>query len=149
MSLVAVMLFDFQDRKFLPRKRQGKEEVIQEVRDVENFLIRYSILKIYTKRLKIKEESLTDIGKYKLMRLIVLFNVFAVVCVACRFKTKLAASLARCRVKHNLSSIEYILPESVRKKQKMSANLPLYAWVNTLKCRWAGLTQHIQITHSF
>ncbi|XP_037531522.1 putative methyltransferase NSUN7 [Nematolebias whitei] len=90
MSLVAVMLFDFQDRKFLPRKRQGKEEVIQEVRDAENFLI--------------------------------------------RFKTKLAASLARCRVKHNLSSIESILPESVRTKQKMSANLPLYAWVNTLKC---------------
>ncbi|XP_017282589.1 putative methyltransferase NSUN7 [Kryptolebias marmoratus] len=90
MSLLAVMLYDFQDRKFLPRQRQGKEEVIQEVRDVENFLL--------------------------------------------RSKTKLAASFARCRIKNNLLSIECILPESVKKKQRMSANLPLYAWVNTLKC---------------
>ncbi|CAM9181861.1 unnamed protein product [Lampetra planeri] len=67
--LVAVMLYDFQDRNFLPRKWFG-EDFIQEVRDVENYLI--------------------------------------------RFKTKLAASLARCRVKHNLSSIECFLPESVK-----------------------------------
>ncbi|XP_013764278.1 putative methyltransferase NSUN7 isoform X3 [Pundamilia nyererei] len=50
-----------------------------------------------------------------------------------RFKTKLAASLARCRIKHDLLSIECILPESVKKKQQRSSNLPLYAWVNTLK----------------
>jgi len=42
MSLVAVVLFDFQDRRFLPRQRCGKEEIIQEVRDVENYLLRYT-----------------------------------------------------------------------------------------------------------
>ncbi|XP_018554990.1 putative methyltransferase NSUN7 [Lates calcarifer] len=88
MSLVAVMLHDFQDRKFLPRERQG-DEIIQEVRDVENYLL--------------------------------------------KFKTKLAASLARCRIKHDLVSIECILPESVKTKQERSSSLPLYAWVNTLK----------------
>ncbi|XP_037635167.1 putative methyltransferase NSUN7 isoform X1 [Sebastes umbrosus] len=89
MGLVAVMLFDFQDRKFLPRERQGKEEeIVQEVKDVESFLLRY--------------------------------------------KTNLAASLARYRVKHNLSSIDSILPKSVKTKQDRSSNLPLYAWVNTL-----------------
>lgn len=39
-SLVAVMLYDFQDRKFLPRERQGEEEFTEEVRDVENYLLR-------------------------------------------------------------------------------------------------------------
>ncbi|XP_054454057.1 putative methyltransferase NSUN7 [Anoplopoma fimbria] len=88
-GLIAVMLYDFQDRKFLPRERQGAEEIVQEVRDVESYLH--------------------------------------------RFKTKLAASLARCRIKHDLLSIEYILPESVKMKQERSSSLPLYAWVNTLK----------------
>ncbi|XP_028272400.1 putative methyltransferase NSUN7 [Parambassis ranga] len=90
MSLVAVMLFDFLDRKFLPRKcHVEEEEIIQEVRDVEKYLI--------------------------------------------RFKTKLAASLARFRVKHNLLSVECFLPESVKKKQERSSSLLLYAWVNTLR----------------
>ncbi|XP_030252176.1 putative methyltransferase NSUN7 [Sparus aurata] len=89
MSLVAVMLYDFQDRKFLPRKRQGEEEIIQTVRDVDDILL--------------------------------------------RFKTKLAASLARCRIKHDLLSIECILPESVKMKQERSSCLPLYGWVNTMK----------------
>ncbi|XP_060935160.1 putative methyltransferase NSUN7 [Limanda limanda] len=89
MGLVAVMLFDFQDRKFLPRERQREEEVIQEVRDVDNYLL--------------------------------------------RLKTKLAASLARCRIKLNLLSIECFLPESVKMKQQRSSSLPLYTWVNTLK----------------
>uniref|UniRef100_A0A3Q1GQF3 NOP2/Sun RNA methyltransferase family member 7 n=1 Tax=Acanthochromis polyacanthus TaxID=80966 RepID=A0A3Q1GQF3_9TELE len=89
MSLVAVMLCDFQDRKFLPWECQWEEEIIQEVRDVEKYLF--------------------------------------------RFKTKLAASLARCRIKRGLLSIECILPESVKKMQERSKSLPLYAWVNTLK----------------
>ncbi|XP_041653838.1 putative methyltransferase NSUN7 [Cheilinus undulatus] len=87
MSLVAVMLYDFQDRKFLPRKSHQKEEIIQEVRDVESCLL--------------------------------------------RCKTKLAASLARCRIRRDLLSIECFLPESVKKKQERSSSLPLYAWVNT------------------
>lgn len=41
MSLLAVMLYDFQDRKFHIREHQGDQELIHEVRDVEDFLIRY------------------------------------------------------------------------------------------------------------
>ncbi|CAG5990997.1 unnamed protein product [Menidia menidia] len=89
MSLVAVLLFDFQDRKFLLRQRHKEEEIIQEVRDMENFLL--------------------------------------------RSKIKLAASLARYRIKNDFLTIEAFLPESVKKKQERSASLPLYAWVNTLK----------------
>ncbi|XP_061581211.1 putative methyltransferase NSUN7 isoform X2 [Cololabis saira] len=89
MSLVAVMLFDFQDRKFLPRKRQWEEEIVQEVRAVEKYLL--------------------------------------------RSKIKLAAAMARYRVKNDLLYIENILPETVKKKQERSINLPLYAWVNTQK----------------
>ncbi|KAK2849166.1 hypothetical protein Q5P01_009000 [Channa striata] len=89
MALVAVTLYDFQDRKFLPWEHQGEEDIIQEVRDVKNNLL--------------------------------------------RFKTKLAASLARCRIKHDLLSIECILPESVKIKQERSSSLPLYAWINTLR----------------
>ncbi|XP_067104217.1 putative methyltransferase NSUN7 [Osmerus mordax] len=88
MSLVAVMLYDFQDRKFFPRECPG-EEFIQEVRDTESCLL--------------------------------------------RFKTKLAASLARCRIKHDLLTIDCILPESVRRKQQRASSLPLYTWVNTLR----------------
>ncbi|XP_056136483.1 putative methyltransferase NSUN7 [Lampris incognitus] len=50
-----------------------------------------------------------------------------------RFKTKLAASLARCRVKQSLLSVSNALPDSVRTKQQRAKQLPLYAWVNTLK----------------
>ncbi|KAF3838292.1 hypothetical protein F7725_010060, partial [Dissostichus mawsoni] len=39
MCLVAVMLYDFQDRKFLPRERQRDGEIEQEVRDVEKYLL--------------------------------------------------------------------------------------------------------------
>lgn len=64
-----------------------------------------------------------------------------------RFKTKLAASLARCRIKHDLLSIECILPESVKMKQERSSCLPLYGWVNTLKSRSAEHTRTCT-THS-
>ncbi|XP_029020346.1 putative methyltransferase NSUN7 isoform X2 [Betta splendens] len=90
MGLVAVMLYDFQDRKFLPREHQDEEEeTIQKVRNVEKCLLRW--------------------------------------------KTKLAASLARCRIKQDLLSIHCILPESVKMKQERSSSLLVYAWVNTLK----------------
>uniref|UniRef100_A0A667WQE3 SAM-dependent MTase RsmB/NOP-type domain-containing protein n=1 Tax=Myripristis murdjan TaxID=586833 RepID=A0A667WQE3_9TELE len=48
-------------------------------------------------------------------------------------KTKLAASLARCRVRQGLLSISCLLSDSVRTKQHRARLLPLYAWVNTLK----------------
>lgn len=41
MSLLAVMLYDFQDRMFHTRELQGDQELVHEVRDVEDFLIRY------------------------------------------------------------------------------------------------------------
>nr|XP_061793335.1 putative methyltransferase NSUN7 [Nerophis lumbriciformis] len=87
MSLFAVMLYDFQDRKFIPQD-YIREDFIQEVRDVENYLI--------------------------------------------RCKTKLEASLARYRIKHDLSSFDCILPEIVKVKQERANRLPLYAWVNAL-----------------
>ncbi|KAM4807657.1 putative methyltransferase NSUN7 [Rhinophrynus dorsalis] len=88
-SLVMVMLYDFQDRKFLPRCLSNKEVIIEEVQEVEHIL--YS------------------------------------------FKTKLAASLARSRIEHDLRSIQYILPENVRKQEQRASTLPLYAWINTAK----------------
>ncbi|XP_005286436.2 putative methyltransferase NSUN7 isoform X1 [Chrysemys picta bellii] len=88
-SLIVVMLYDLQDRKFQARQISDEEESIPEVRDVEHYL--YS------------------------------------------FKTKLAAALARCRIKHDALSIEYILPETLRKQEQRASALPLYAWINTLK----------------
>ncbi|KAG8134854.1 hypothetical protein E2320_007928 [Naja naja] len=49
------------------------------------------------------------------------------------FKTKLAAALARCRIKHDALTIEHILPETIRRQEQRASTLPLYAWVNTLK----------------
>ncbi|XP_064198153.1 putative methyltransferase NSUN7 [Anguilla rostrata] len=88
MSLVVVMLFDFQDRKFVNRRRL-KGERLPDVITVEACLFRY--------------------------------------------KTKLAASLARIRIKFNLLNIECVLPEIVKERQKMARSLLLYAWVNTQK----------------
>ncbi|XP_054460273.1 putative methyltransferase NSUN7 [Anoplopoma fimbria] len=91
LPLAMVMLFDFQDRRFLSRERSTKDgdEPLQEVRDLEGSLQ--------------------------------------------RCKTKLAASLARCRVKQNLQSISCFLSDPVRTKHHRTKCLPLYAWVNTLK----------------
>ncbi|XP_042558737.1 putative methyltransferase NSUN7 [Clupea harengus] len=91
MSLVAIMLYDFQDRKFVPWERPAneREESMPQVREVEECLL--------------------------------------------KSKTKLAASLARCRIKHDLLTIDCMLPDSVRKKQEKAGSQPLYAWVNTLK----------------
>ncbi|XP_072107960.1 putative methyltransferase NSUN7 [Mobula birostris] len=88
-SLVLIMLYDYQNRKFQPRNIFEAETIIPEVREVE--------------------KSLSDC------------------------KTKLAAALARCRIKNNAISIDLILPESVRNQEKRASSLPLYAWVNLLK----------------
>uniref|UniRef100_A0A8C6GS28 NOL1/NOP2/Sun domain family, member 7 n=1 Tax=Mus spicilegus TaxID=10103 RepID=A0A8C6GS28_MUSSI len=88
-SLIIVMLYDFQDRKFQPRVLSENEETIPEVQEVENLLN--------------------------------------------GFKTKLAAALARCRIKHDALSIYHILPETVRKQEQRASTLPLYAWINTSK----------------
>ncbi|XP_060236663.1 putative methyltransferase NSUN7 [Meriones unguiculatus] len=89
-SLIVVMLYDFQDRKFQPRILPETEvESLSEVQEVENVL----------------NSS----------------------------KTKLAAALARCRIKHDALSIYQILPETVRKQEQRASTLPLYAWINTGK----------------
>ncbi|XP_034365049.1 putative methyltransferase NSUN7 isoform X2 [Arvicanthis niloticus] len=88
-SLIVVMLYDFQDRKFQPRVLPNDEETIAEVQEVETLLN--------------------------------------------SFKTKLAAALARCRIKHDALSIYHILPETVRKQEQRASTLPLYAWINTSK----------------
>ncbi|CAO2639791.1 Putative methyltransferase NSUN7 [Lemmus lemmus] len=48
-------------------------------------------------------------------------------------KTKLAASLARYRIKHDALSIYQILPETVKRQEQRASTLPLYAWINTGK----------------
>ncbi|XP_053713192.1 putative methyltransferase NSUN7 isoform X1 [Synchiropus splendidus] len=50
-----------------------------------------------------------------------------------KWKIKLAASLARYRIKRNLQSVSLFLPDPVRAKQQRMKLLPCYAWVNTLK----------------
>ncbi|KAJ0033093.1 hypothetical protein NQD34_000200, partial [Periophthalmus magnuspinnatus] len=49
-----------------------------------------------------------------------------------RCKTKLAASLARFRVKQSLRSVSSFLLDPVRTKQHQAKSLPLYVWINTL-----------------
>ncbi|NXJ11673.1 NSUN5 methyltransferase, partial [Odontophorus gujanensis] len=50
-----------------------------------------------------------------------------------RFRIKLAAALARCRIKHDALSIEYFLPETIKKHEQRASALPLCAWINTFK----------------
>ncbi|NXL87403.1 NSUN7 methyltransferase, partial [Alectura lathami] len=88
-SLLVVMLYDLQDRKFKAREISEEEEPIEEVRKVEHFL--------YSSRVK------------------------------------LAAALARFRIKHDARSIEYFVPETLRKHEQRASALPLCVWINTLK----------------
>ncbi|XP_032883599.1 putative methyltransferase NSUN7 isoform X2 [Amblyraja radiata] len=99
-SLVLVMLYDYQNRKFLPRNISDIEAVIPEVREVEKCL----------------------------------WNC----------KTKLAAALARCRIKNDAVSLHLILPESVRNQEKRACSLPLYAWVNVLKTSVEDVTSLLE-----
>ncbi|NXQ79051.1 NSUN7 methyltransferase, partial [Nyctibius grandis] len=88
-SLLVVMLYDLQDRKFKAREIFGEEEPVAEVQKIERYL--YS------------------------------------------FRTKLAAALARCRIRHDALSIEHILPETIRKQEQRTSGLPLCVWINTFK----------------
>ncbi|XP_061235810.1 putative methyltransferase NSUN7 isoform X2 [Neopsephotus bourkii] len=88
-SLLVVMLYDLQDRKFQAREISDEDEPVADVRKIERYL--YS------------------------------------------FKTKLAAALARYRIKHDAPSIEYVLPETLRKQHQRASALPLCVWINTFK----------------
>ncbi|XP_059779140.1 putative methyltransferase NSUN7 isoform X3 [Balaenoptera ricei] len=107
-SLIIVMLYDFQDRKFQARLLSDNEESIAEVLEVENLLNRsaFSASLVYMEKALLLHSS---------------------------FKTKLAAALARCRIKHDALSIYHILPETVRNQELRASTLPLYAWINTCK----------------
>ncbi|NXU47351.1 NSUN7 methyltransferase, partial [Turnix velox] len=99
-SLIVVMLYDLQERKFQAREVFDDEERVAEVRKVEHYL--YS------------------------------------------FRTKLAAALARCRIKHDALSIEYFLPETIRKQTQRASALPLCVWINTLKISLQGVFEDLK-----
>ncbi|NXX29766.1 NSUN7 methyltransferase, partial [Nicator chloris] len=88
-SLLVVMLYDLQDRKFRKRKSFAEEELVAEVQEIGHYLYRY--------------------------------------------KTKLAAALARCRIKYDALSIEYFLPETVWKQEQRASALPVCFWINKFK----------------
>ncbi|XP_066287723.1 putative methyltransferase NSUN7 [Branchiostoma lanceolatum] len=48
-------------------------------------------------------------------------------------RTKLNGALARNRIKHQALSLDVLLPEKVREKDKCSSTMPIYVWVNILK----------------
>ncbi|KAL2098222.1 hypothetical protein ACEWY4_007429 [Coilia grayii] len=61
-----------------------------------------------------------------------------------RFKTKLAASLARLRIKQNLLTIADTLPESVKTKEERARTLLVHGWVNTLKSSIEDVCEQLQ-----
>uniref|UniRef100_A0A672QGL2 NOL1/NOP2/NSUN 5/7 ferredoxin-like domain-containing protein n=1 Tax=Sinocyclocheilus grahami TaxID=75366 RepID=A0A672QGL2_SINGR len=103
MSLVAVMLTDLMDRKFLPRPPAAnqEEEEVKAVQEVEACLL--------------------------------------------RFRTKLVASLARCRIKHELLTLENMVPEQIRHREERATLLPLYGWINTLR---SSLEEVSEVLHT-
>ncbi|KAJ7414488.1 putative methyltransferase NSUN7 [Willisornis vidua] len=88
-SLLVVMLYDLQGRKFEARKIFDEEEHVAEVQEVGHYL----------------------------------------------FRTKLAAALARCRIKHDALSIEYFVPETIGRQEQRVSALPFCVWINTYKIR--------------
>ncbi|RLW09336.1 hypothetical protein DV515_00002847, partial [Chloebia gouldiae] len=88
-SLLVVMLYDLQDRKFQKRKIFAEEDLVAEVQEIGHYLYRY--------------------------------------------KTKLAAALARCRIKYDALSIEYFVPETISKQEQRTSALPVCFWINTFK----------------
>ncbi|XP_048102654.1 putative methyltransferase NSUN7 [Alosa alosa] len=61
-----------------------------------------------------------------------------------RFKTKLAASLARLRIKENLLTIADTLPDRVKIKDERAHTLPVHAWVNTFKSSIEEVCEQLQ-----
>ncbi|NXU39924.1 NSUN7 methyltransferase, partial [Drymodes brunneopygia] len=102
-SLLVVMLFDLQDRKFKKRKIFDEEELVAEVQEIENYLYRY-------------------------------------IC-----KNKLAGALARCRIKYDALSIEYLMPETIRKHEQRASALPVCVWINTFKISLEDVIRHLEM----
>ncbi|NWI55168.1 NSUN7 methyltransferase, partial [Calyptomena viridis] len=100
-SLLVVMLYDLQDRKFQARKIFDEEEPVEEVQEVDRYL--YS----------------------------------------CR--TKLAAALARCRIKHDALSIDHFVPNTIWKQQQRVSALPFCVWINTLKISLQDVIRYLKM----
>ncbi|NXE90261.1 NSUN7 methyltransferase, partial [Menura novaehollandiae] len=99
-SLLVVMLYDLQDRKFQERKIFAEEELVAEVQEIGHYLYRYM--------------------------------------------TKLAAALARCRIKHDALSIEYFVPETIWKQEQRASGLPFCVWINTFKISLQDVTRDLE-----
>ena len=54
-----------------------------------------------------------------------------------RSTTKLNAALARSRIKSRVLSIDWLLPDSVRKNEKIGCRMHVTCWVNYVKTRCA------------
>ncbi|XP_062349617.1 putative methyltransferase NSUN7 [Cinclus cinclus] len=100
-SLLVVMLYDLQDRKFKKRKTFAEEELVAEVQEIGNYLYSY--------------------------------------------RTKLAAALARCRIKYDALSIEYFIPETIWKQEQRASSLPLCFWINTFKISLEDVTRALEM----
>ncbi|KAF4790416.1 putative methyltransferase NSUN7 [Turdus rufiventris] len=98
-SLLVVMLYDLQDRKFTKRKIFAEEELVAEVQEIGNYL----------------------------------------------YRTKLAAALARCRIKYDALSIDYFVPETIWKQEQRASALPLWFWINTLKISLEDVTRDLEM----
>uniref|UniRef100_A0A672QGF5 NOL1/NOP2/NSUN 5/7 ferredoxin-like domain-containing protein n=1 Tax=Sinocyclocheilus grahami TaxID=75366 RepID=A0A672QGF5_SINGR len=61
------------------------------------------------------------------------------------FRTKLVASLARCRIKHELLTLENMVPEQIRHREERATLLPLYGWINTLR---SSLEEVSEVLHT-
>ncbi|XP_027760147.1 putative methyltransferase NSUN7 isoform X2 [Empidonax traillii] len=100
-SLLVVMLYDLQDRKFEARKIFDQEEPVEEVREIGHYL--YSC------------------------------------------KTKLAAALARCRIKYDALSIEHFVPETIWKQEQRVSALPFCVWINTFKISLEDVISNLEM----
>lgn len=52
-----------------------------------------------------------------------------------KYKTKLHAALAKSRIKSRVLSLDSLLPENVRKNDKIGSNMNISGWINNLKSR--------------
>ncbi|XP_076446300.1 putative methyltransferase NSUN7 [Babylonia areolata] len=97
-DLVMVVLWDYQSRKFQPRRWEGPGEEEEEQGEEEGWGV------------------IGDIERAILEQ-----------------QTKLKACLARRRIKASAPKIEFLLPDSVRRRSNSQKPMPMYAWVNALK----------------
>ncbi|NXH50095.1 NSUN5 methyltransferase, partial [Dicaeum eximium] len=49
------------------------------------------------------------------------------------YRTKLAAALARCRIKYDALSIEYFVPEEICKEEQRTSAIPICFWINAFQ----------------